>query len=91
VLVNGRWTAEWHPVRATDVKGAFVRQISSFRHWVTPDDSPGPTCQGGFKAEAGRYHLYVAPSGIVPLGPSMESREACTWGMADGAWSEAAP
>ena len=60
MLVNGKWTADWQPVQATDAKGGFVRQTSSFRHWVTPDGSPGPTGEGGFKAEAGRYHLYVA-------------------------------
>ena len=30
------------------------------RNWVTPDGSPGPTGRGGFKAEPGRYHLYVS-------------------------------
>lgn len=60
MLVNGKWTANWQPVQATDAKGGFVRQTSSFRHWVTPDGSPGPTGEGGFEAEAGRYHLYVA-------------------------------
>ena len=60
MLVNGQWTADWHPVQSTDEKGGFVRQVSSFRHWVTPDGAPGPTGDGGFAAEAGRYHLYVA-------------------------------
>jgi putative glutathione S-transferase len=60
MLVNGQWTAEWHPAQVTDAKGRFVRQTSSFRNWVTPDGSPGPAEWGGFKAEAGRYHLYVA-------------------------------
>jgi glutathionyl-hydroquinone reductase len=60
MLVNGKWSAEWHPVQAKDAKGGFVRQTSSFRNWITPDGSPGPTGNGGFKAEAGRYHLYVA-------------------------------
>lgn len=60
MLINGKWTEEWQPVQATDDKGGFVRQVSSFRHWVTPDGAPGPTGEGGFKAEAGRYHLYVA-------------------------------
>lgn len=60
MLVNGKWTADWHPVQATDAKGGFVRQTSSFRSWVTPDGAPGPTGEGGFRAEAGRYHLYVA-------------------------------
>jgi putative glutathione S-transferase len=60
MLVNGKWTADWHPVQATDAKGGFVRQTSSFRSWVTPDGRPGPTGEGGFAAEPGRYHLYVA-------------------------------
>lgn len=60
MLVDGKWTAEWHPVQAKDEKGGFVRQISSFRNWITPDGSAGPTGEGGFRAEAGRYHLYVA-------------------------------
>jgi putative glutathione S-transferase len=60
MLVNGKWSADWQPVQASDEKGGFVRQISGFRHWVTPDGAPGPTGEGGFKAQAGRYHLYVA-------------------------------
>jgi glutathionyl-hydroquinone reductase len=60
MLVNGKWTADWDPVQATDEKGGFVRQISSFRHWVTPDGALGVTGLGGFQAEADRYHLYVA-------------------------------
>ena len=43
MLVDGKWTAEWHPVQATDKKGGFVRQTSGFRNWVTPDGSAGPT------------------------------------------------
>jgi putative glutathione S-transferase len=54
MLVDGKWSAEWHPVHAKDKKGGFVRQTSSFRSFVTPDGN------SGFKAEAGRYHLYVA-------------------------------
>ncbi|MDR6953128.1 putative glutathione S-transferase [Ancylobacter sp. 3268] len=60
MLVEGKWTADWHPVQAKDAKGGFVRQVSGFRHWVTPDGAPGPTGEGGFAAETGRYHLYVA-------------------------------
>lgn len=60
MLVNGKWTADWQPVQAKDEKGGFVRQVSTFRNWVTPDGRAGPTGAGGFKAEAGRYHLYVA-------------------------------
>ena len=40
--------------KETDAKGAFVRQESAFREWVTADGS------SGFPAEAGRYHLYVS-------------------------------
>jgi putative glutathione S-transferase len=60
MLVNGQWSDTWQPVQASDAKGGFVRQESSFRHWVTPDGAPGPTGEGGFKAEPGRYHLYAA-------------------------------
>ena len=60
MLVNGRWTEDWQPVQATDARGGFVRQTSRFRSWVTPDGAPGPTGEGGFPAEAGRYRLYVA-------------------------------
>ena len=60
MLVNGKWTADWHPVQAKDGEGRFVRQQSSFRNWITADGSAGPTGKGGFKAEAGRYRLYVA-------------------------------
>lgn len=60
MLVDGKWVADWQPVQAKDEKGGFVRQTSTFRNWVTPDGKPGPTGEGGFKAEAGRYHLYVA-------------------------------
>lgn len=60
MLVEGKWTADWHPVQATDAKGGFVRQISGFRNWITPSGEAGPTGEGGFKAETGRYHLYVA-------------------------------
>lgn len=60
MLVDGKWTEDWQPVQASDGKGGFVRQTSSFRNWVTPDGSAGPTGEGGFEAEAGRYHLYVA-------------------------------
>ena len=60
MLINGKWTDNWHPVQAKDGAGRFVRQTSSFRNWVTPDGASGPTGTGGFKAEAGRYRLYVA-------------------------------
>jgi putative glutathione S-transferase len=60
MLVDGKWSDAWQPVQSTDAKGGFVRQVSSFRHWVTPDGAAGPTGEGGFRAETGRYHLYAA-------------------------------
>ncbi|ARE41220.1 Glutathione S-transferase, omega [Rhodovulum sp. P5] len=60
MLVDGKWAETWQPVQQADDKGRFVRQVSSFRNWITPDGSAGPTGDGGFKAEAGRYRLYVA-------------------------------
>ena len=59
MLVDGKWSAAWRPVQATDAKGGFVRQVSTFRSWVTPDGGAGPTGAGGFRAERGRYHLYA--------------------------------
>jgi glutathionyl-hydroquinone reductase len=40
--------------------GEFVRATSGFRNWVTPGGEAGPTGEGGFAAEPGRYHLYVS-------------------------------
>ncbi|WP_432454149.1 glutathione S-transferase family protein [Agarivorans sp. QJM3NY_29] len=60
MLVEGVWTENWQPVQAKDEQGRFVRQTSSFRHWITKDGAAGPTGDAGFKAEKGRYHLYVA-------------------------------
>lgn len=60
MLVDGKWVGDWQPVQKADAQGRFVRQVSSFRNWITPDGRPGPTGDGGFKAEAGRYRLYVA-------------------------------
>ncbi len=60
MLVDGKWTDAWQPVQATDAKGGFVRQASKFRSWVTPDGAAGPIGEAGFRAEKGRYHLYVA-------------------------------
>ena len=41
-------------------KGAYEREASRFRSWVTRDGGPGPSGDGGFPAEPGRYHLYVS-------------------------------
>ncbi|MBW7056146.1 glutathione S-transferase family protein [Paracoccus bogoriensis] len=57
-LVNGVWKDEWYDTDSTG--GEFRRDTSKFRNWVTADGSAGPTGQGGFRAESGRYHLYVS-------------------------------
>jgi glutathionyl-hydroquinone reductase len=58
LLVDGKWLDQWYDTKST--KGAFVRTNAQFRNWVTKDGAPGPTGVGGFKAESGRYHLYVS-------------------------------
>ena len=58
LLIDGEWHTDWYDTKAT--KGRFVRKDSSFRNWVTADGEAGPSGDGGFRAEAGRYHLYVS-------------------------------
>lgn len=58
LLVDGIWRNVWYDTKSTG--GAFVRKAPSFRNWITADGSVGPSGAGGFKAEAGRYHLYVS-------------------------------
>ena len=58
LLVDGQWQDRWYDTDSTG--GRFERSASKLRNWVTPDGEPGPSGEGGFKAEPGRYHLYVA-------------------------------
>lgn len=58
MLVEGVWRDEGYGTEKTG--GRFVRWDSAFRNWVTADGSAGPTGEAGFKAESGRYHLYVS-------------------------------
>ena len=58
MLVDGKWHDVWYDTKAS--KGRFQRSASQFRNWITSDGSAGPSGSGGFKAEAGRYHLYVS-------------------------------
>src|SRR5690554_2105068 len=58
LLIEGKWADRWYDTEAT--KGRFVRTEAQFRNWITADGSPGPSGTGGFKAESGRYHLYVS-------------------------------
>ena len=58
LLVNGKWSSQWYDTTKTD--GHFVRDTARYRNWVTVNGSPGPSGNGGFSAESGRYHLYVS-------------------------------
>jgi putative glutathione S-transferase len=57
LLVEGRWQDQWYE---SSKDGAFQREQAQRRNWITADGQPGPSGEGGFKAEAGRYHLYVS-------------------------------
>ncbi|TQV74964.1 glutathione S-transferase family protein [Aliikangiella marina] len=58
LLVDGQWQDKWYDTKSTN--GKFVRSEAQFRNWVTKDGSAGPSGKAGFKAEKGRYHLYVS-------------------------------
>ena len=57
LLVDGKWQDKWYD---TGKSGRFERKESQFRDWVTVDGAPAPGRSRGFKAEPGRYHLYVS-------------------------------
>jgi putative glutathione S-transferase len=56
MLVDGKWTE----ADITSAGGRFERAVTTFRNWITPDGSAGPSGRGGFAAESRRYHLYVS-------------------------------
>ena len=58
LLIDGEWHDSWYDTKESG--GAFKRQEANFRNWITADGSAGPSGTSGFKAEAGRYHLYVS-------------------------------
>lgn len=58
LLQDGKWVDQWYDTSSTG--GRFVRKAPQFRNWITADGAAGPSGTGGFKAEAGRYHLYIA-------------------------------
>ena len=58
LLQNGQWVDQWYDTDSSG--GEFRRQDSRFRSWVTADGAAGPSGSEGFKAEPGRYHLYVS-------------------------------
>jgi putative glutathione S-transferase len=58
MLVRGQWQDIWYDTESNG--GRFVRSDAAFRNWVTVDGCAGPTGEEGFKAEPGRYLLYVS-------------------------------
>ena len=60
-LQDGTWAQDEQLVEH-DSNGAYIKQPSQFRNWITADGKPGPTGGGGYRAESGRYVLYAATS-----------------------------
>ena len=62
LLVDGAWQEDsaGKEFGSRTADGHFVRKATAFHNYITADGSPGPTGKGGFPAERGRYHLYVA-------------------------------
>jgi glutathionyl-hydroquinone reductase len=58
LLVDGIWHDDWYDTKKTG--GRFERSKSQFRDFVTRDGAPAEGRERGFKAEPGRYHLYVS-------------------------------
>ena len=58
LLVNGQWQDKWYDT--DNNQGEFKREAAQLRNWVTEDGSAGQSGDAGFKAEKGRYHLYVS-------------------------------
>ena len=58
LLVDGVWHDKWYDTKSSD--GKFKREDAQLRNWVTTDGAAGPSGAEGFKAESGRYHLYVS-------------------------------
>jgi putative glutathione S-transferase len=95
LLVDGKWQDRWYSTDKTG--GRFIRSDSQFRNWVTADGSAGPTGAGGFKAEPGRYHLYVSLAcpwaNRALIFRSLKGLEECItvsvvhWYMAESGWT----
>ena len=58
LLIDGRWSTNWYDTSKSG--GHFVREDARHRNWITADGMAGPSGEGGFAAESGRYHLYVS-------------------------------
>ncbi len=58
LLIDGVWQDVGYDTKAN--QGKFKREASQLRNWVTADGQAGPSGKAGFKAQSGRYHLYVS-------------------------------
>lgn len=58
LLVDGKWQDRWYDTSKSG--GRFERSQSQWRDWVTVDGAPARGRERGFRAEPGRYHLYVS-------------------------------
>ncbi|HEV7414759.1 glutathione S-transferase family protein [Tianweitania sediminis] len=58
LLIDGEWSDAWYDTKKSG--GKFERDEARFRDWVTADGAPAAGRERGFKAEPGRYHLYVS-------------------------------
>jgi len=58
LLIDGEWHDKGYDTNKHG--GEFKRSTSNFRNWITSDGAAGPSGEAGFKAESGRYHLYVS-------------------------------
>jgi putative glutathione S-transferase len=95
VMVEGTWHDEWIETKSNG--GHFIRPETQFRHWITPDGRPGPSGDGGFKAEPGRYHLYIGNAcpwaHRTVIFRTLKGLEHCIglsvvhWYMADNGWT----
>ena len=98
LLVDGVWHDTWYDTKSSG--GRFERSAAQFRNWVTADGAAGPSGKGGFKAEPGRYHLYVSLAcpwahrtlifrALKKLEPHI-SLSVVHWHMAENGWTFAA-
>jgi glutathionyl-hydroquinone reductase len=58
LLIDGVWYDKGYDTESHG--GEFKREPTTLRSWITKDGAPGPSGEGGFPAEPGRYHLYVS-------------------------------
>jgi len=56
LLIDGQWHDQWYDTS----DGRFKREDAQRRNWITASGDAGPSGEGGFPAQPGRYHLYVS-------------------------------